>query len=191
MRSVDEARRVKRSALIQVISRSHVGQVRLSPPAGAYSREAAQGPSCDWRRRHHTPVGCNEKGKVGGGRAAGAGGRADEAKGRMRRQGAWFTKGGCREELGGAAAPLLPRAQCDVATRHVRWQHTPGEVQRTKVTFFLPIVYRRAQRRFHPRPHASLSCYTGPILDIPKISCPITAGFCYRSVHRLYKGPSF
>lgn len=24
-----------------------------------------------------------------------------------------------------------------------------------------------------------------------KFLCPITAGFCYRSVHRLYKGPSF
>lgn len=64
--------------------------------------------------------------------------------------------------MGGAAAPLLPQAQCDVATRHVRWQHTPGEVQRTKVTFFLPVVYRRARRRFHPRsrPRVFISRHT-------------------------------
>lgn len=37
-----------------------------------------------------------------------------------------FTRGGRRGERGGVAAPLSPGAQCDVATRHVRWQHTPG-----------------------------------------------------------------
>lgn len=91
----------------------------------------------------------------------------------------WLSRG-----AGGAAAPLSPRAQCDVATRHVRWQHTPGEVQRTKVTFFLPVVYRRAPSSSFPSSFSSIRLYiavqratTGISLGIRKISRPTTTAW--------------
>lgn len=83
-------------------------------PAGIWNR-AAQGPSCDCRRRHHTPAGAGD---------STAPRVVAEAHRRRGRGGIRGGRVAARRDGGGAAAPLSPGAQCDVATRHVRWANT-------------------------------------------------------------------
>lgn len=83
-----------------------------------------------------------------------------------------FTRGGRRGERGGVAAPLSPGAQCDVATRHVRWQHTPGYEENHFLSSFAayPASLVSIDRlvRHHPRLCRSSSTFRDTLGDYSK-----------------------